>query len=152
MRKIFKKAAIGETMTWVVATFAILFIIFLFLVASGSVDLGGVGKFISSSKIFALKFPEQQESLFAMAENNVIDMSDEEIKEILENLNDLSIPGYEYPHGWNLIINKRTIETYSDILDEGISQNFYVYSKEKNIKLRLYLRSTEDNPYGDRLE
>lgn len=151
-----KKGQIATGMTWVVATLIILFILAIFLIASGVINIGNIGSFSGKGVVY-LKFYGQQESLFAIAKNpeitNLIssgnyDDIENKLKIILPKLGRPEISG-----GWNLAIFKnnekvKEVKTFSFVTGWYDSQNFYLRLKDnKDIQLRLYLECKDDSCY-----
>lgn len=157
------KAEIGATLTWIVATIIILVIIFIFMVVSGVVKITP-GTFIGKGEISALKFPEQQQTLYAISKDTEIrnliiaeeyDEAEVRIKPILEKIR--TTPGKPIS-GWNLEIYKNgekikkitTNEITYGLPNAYDKQNFYIifYNVQDKYKLRLYLEC-QDVSCGD---
>jgi type IV secretory pathway VirB6-like protein len=139
------RGEIGSTLTWIVATVIIFIIVLIFMLLTGVLGFRDVGREISP-----LKFPEQQESLYAIYKNPRIregieswDSGDVEsrVKPVLERIK-YGGRGWGGIRGWNLFIfkgeEKMKIKT-KEIPGWKAVQNFY-YTKD-SIKLRLYLES-----------
>jgi len=136
-----KRGQVATTLTWVVATITILIVMLLFMFASGA--LGGISDikgFIGGGEIVALRFPEQQQTLFAIASEGKL--TEAEVKPILEKI------GPEWlrkaSDGWGLEIfeNDKSVNIVRAYSRAQLfsAQNFYTVLKDKpETKLLLYL-------------
>ena len=161
-----KKGQVSTTMTWVVATIIIFLIMLIFLYSTGlfagSKYIKNIGNFEGKTRISALKFPEQQETLFAMAKDTEINALissgspdeielEKKVKPILEGLKKRIVTfgafgnEFEIDNGWNLVVYKNgektvAVKTYSKGVDLFDALNFYtILENDPNIKLDLYL-------------
>lgn len=156
-----KKADVSITITWIVATLVTLVLMLLFMVASGVISFGGGP---SVTEISPLKFPEQQQSLFAIsktpevnskmlegdysgAENSAktiaskIKFKDVEFKEVYA--------GYTVSRNLYFAISKNPQEKVTG----EIQQNFNTVIKVKpDMKLRIYINCSAPLPCLDLLE
>lgn len=149
------KGEIGATLTWIVATIIILVIIFVFMLVSGVVKWDVKG-FTGQKEISALKFPEQQQSLYAISKtpsirnaiiNGNYDQPENEIKLILDGIKTTNKDGT----GWNLEIFKndksvKSVVTYETLVPADSTQNFYLLfsNGDDQFKLRLYLECKDE--------
>lgn len=143
--KINKKGAVATTMTWVIATIVIFFVIILFLFISGALGAGGIGK----KEVAPLRFPEQQQSLFAIAR----DYDENVIPNILSNFP--KSPSGKSAWKLSVIENENVIKSFEapdaiSILGFHDAQNFYSdLTKDSKTQLRLFFICEETVCYDE---
>lgn len=151
-----KKGAIGATLTWVVATIIILFVIIIFLIASGTLKpLLNIGGVLQPVMIEPLKLPEQQQSLYAIVktpsplglsiEELIVNGRHEEVKNVVNPiLEKLSKNKWWEEHSgyklfywigsWSL---RKEVITKGDLTD--VQQFYLALTKNPEIKLKFQL-------------
>jgi len=153
-------------MTWIVATISILFIMIIFLFASGVFRFKSIGDVLNLFKgkdtIGSLNFPEQQQSVFALSEYKEIkdaiisenyNQAENLINPILERITEYGY--HESKGGWNVQIfkNNKQVKRIEPMNIPGHydKQNFFTNLKSSDFSIRLFLESKSEN-YMDKFK